>query len=277
MYKLSIGRFDVYSIDDDASEGGVEFLAPNADPDERAAALARHGVTGDKVQISYNPVLIDTGRQKILIDAGWGQWLEKGDGGRYHGNLHDAITAADIQLVVLTHAHVDHYGGLVGENGELLFPKASYMMWKGEWDDWASDEAIKRLEAEQNPRAELVRHFLHPLQSKLTLLTEDNPEIAPGVTAIHAPGHTMGHMAVRVADGDDVLLIAADALLHPIHIKRLDWHFGNDVDHNAAQATRERLLSSACADNTWFHAYHFAYPGIGRITRTGDGYRFVAV
>lgn len=277
MYKLSIGRFTVSSIEDDASEGGVEFLAPNADPDERAVALAQHGVTGDKVWISYNPVLIDTGSQKILIDAGWGQWLEKGDGEIYHGKLHDTITAEEIDLVVLTHAHADHYGGLVAEHGELMFPQASYMMWKREWDDWASEEAIKRLEAEQNPRAELVRHFLHPLQPKLTLLTEHNAEIAPGITALHAPGHTMGHMAVRVADGGDVLLIAADALLHPIHIERLDWHFGNDMDHNVAQATRERLLSSACADNTRFHAYHFAYPGVGRIIQTSDGYRFVAV
>jgi glyoxylase-like metal-dependent hydrolase (beta-lactamase superfamily II) len=277
MYKQQVGHYTVSSVQDYAHEGAIFSLAPNADPQKLSKAMSRHGVSGNMVEISYNPVLVDTGQEKILIDTGWGQWLETGDGGTYHGRLHDVLPLADIDIVVLTHAHADHYGGLVTENGTLIFPNATYMMSETEWNAWASDEAIKRLEQESNPRVELIQHFLHPLQPRLSLLTDDNPQIAPGITAIHAPGHTPGHIAVRIANGTDVMLCASDAVVHPIHIERLDWHFANDTDHTEARTTREKLLAIACEENALFHAYHFAHPGIGRIAQTNQGYSFDAI
>src|SRR5690606_37896487 len=101
-------------------------------------------------------------------------------------------------------------------------------------------------------------------------------EIAPGVRLMPTPGHTPGHVAVLVADGDAALLVLGDALTNPVvSFRHPGWPLATDEDTEAGAATRTRLLDTLAADALPFVGFHLPFPGLGRAEAVEGGYRFV--
>ena len=101
---------------------------------------------------------------------------------------------------------------------------------------------------------------------------------APSVFAVAASGHTHGHCAIRLESRDETLLRLVDTAVHYISgLERPDWTVGADIDKPTAVATRKRLLSQAPDEQLIIAGYHFPFPGVGRIMRLGDGFRYVPV
>jgi len=114
---------------------------------------------------------------------------------------------------------------------------------------------------------------LPPLKPQMELL-EAEKEITPGIHAIPAPGHTPGHIALVISSAKEQLLHIADAALHPMHLEHPAWRNVFDLSEDGAVMTRQRLLDRAAADNVNVLAYHFPFPGLGRVTSSGNAWRW---
>lgn len=101
-------------------------------------------------------------------------------------------------------------------------------------------------------------------------------EVAPGMRAVAAFGHTPGHLAFELAEGDATLLLSADSFNHPvISLAHPEWHLGFDFDREQAAATRRSLLERLATDRTLTLGYHMPWPGLGRVARDGEGFRWI--
>ena len=97
-------------------------------------------------------------------------------------------------------------------------------------------------------------------------------ELLPGVTAIKADGHTPGQIALVIHSEKDHLLYISDAFLHPLHVERLDWRTNYDWEHEKAKRSRIKLLELAHKDDMLVNAFHFDFPGLGRIAKKGSNW-----
>jgi len=229
----------------------------NVSADEFAAVSAAANIPTDQAQFFFTPTVINTGTELVLFDTGLSA---------------DAITTAlndagytpdQVDVVVITHMHGDHIGGLMREDGEATFSNARYVTGSVEYDAWAAMENAT-FDARMRPLAEQTR------------MIGEGDSIAPGLTALAAFGHTPGHMAYRVESGGKSLLLAVDFANHYVwSLAHPDWEVKFDMDKAQAAATRRRLLDMLAADKMPFIGYHMPWPAMGYVETRGDGFHYV--
>ncbi len=220
----------------------------------------------------YTCLLIEAAGHLVLVDTGAGGLAPST--GRLPQSLEAAgIAAGDIDTVILTHAHPDHTGGNIDSEGKQSFPDARYVMWKGEWDFWTSDQAAQKLGEHGRMLVALAQRNLPPIRDRLDLVDRDT-EILPGIRAVASPGHTPGHMTLAVSSEGHQLLCTSDTVLHPIHLEQPGWCAAVDVDPEQVVATRRLLLNEATVEKALVLAFHFPFPGLGRIVGKGTGWRW---
>ena len=166
--------------------------------------------------------------------------------------------------VVITHFHPDHIGVIFSENDQLNFPNARFHMHEDEWNYWHSSQA-------DNQPAQF-KYFIEKNITKLKdlnlhLIKGDFVDLLPGITAVKADGHTPGQIALLIGSENEQLLYISDAFLHPLHIEQLDWQTNYDLDNAKAKASRIKLLELAYKDNMMINAFHFDFPGLGRVDK----------
>lgn len=205
---------------------------------------------------SINCFVVKTGSETILFDTGLGA--------RANGQLPASLKAAGIDpaaigAVVITHFHPDHVGGLVDEDGAAAFPSARLM--------------VPRIEVEANPQAAMK--FMQAYAGRLHTF-EWGHAVADGVVAVDANGHTPGHTVFLIDSGDARLMIAGD-LIHfgGIQLPVPDVAVTYDSDPVKAVAARKRLFDRAIDENYPIASMHLPFPGIGTLSRDGNGYGFV--
>jgi glyoxylase-like metal-dependent hydrolase (beta-lactamase superfamily II) len=233
----------------------VDLVFDDFDPDELSRAM---GAEKDAPEVPYNCLLVRTQDALVLVDTGLGaaQHPLGGKGGQIWAELERVgVTPADVDVVIISHGHLDHIGGLV-KDGEPAFPRARYLIPEGEWDFWTSRSVLQGL-------SELVaippREQLPPLEAAGVLERASGyVEIVPDVRLIPAPGHTPAQVAVEVGTSDG-LLYAVDAFLHPLQVEHPGWGRGMDLDADTAVATRRRLLEMAKARGHAIAASHWNF------------------
>jgi len=229
---------------------GMNVSAEEFAETSRAARLPT-----DQVQFVFTPTVVNTGAELVLFDTGL-----NAEG--LTAALEAAGYTADmIDLVVITHMHPDHIGGLMQDGGPT-FANARYATGRVEFDAWAG------------MGNDLFDQMMRPLAEKTTML-EDGASGFSGHTAMAAFGHTPGHMIHGIESEGQSLIIAADFANHYVwSLARPDWEVKFDMDKAAAAATRKRLLDMMATDRVPFVGYHMPWPGIGYVERDGDGYRY---
>ena len=258
-------------------EPGPLFFA-NAPQAACDLALRTHGIdpgAWHEYVSPYSALLIDTGEQRLLVDTGAGGFAPTN--GQLLDNMRaEGVDLAAIDTVVLTHAHPDHIGGNLDAEQRPAFPNARYMLWRDEWQFWTGAPDLSSLPI-PDPLKELLigsaQRNLPPLEGKVELLDRDT-ELAPGVRAVAAPGHTPGHLVVGVASEGDRLLWAGDALLHPVSVSHPEWYAAVDLRPEQAIATRRHLLAWAAEEDMLLHGAHFPWPGLGRVHREETGFHW---
>lgn len=288
FYRFMLGRKRLTILADGASLfPGAELFAVNAAPAEFAATQQRAFEPPDKVNFHMNTLLIEEGDRKIMVDAGAGHFLG-GDFGRQALALRNAgVDPAEIDTVVVTHGHPDHFGGLLAPDLSSRFPNAQ-IIWDGrEYDYWRSDAAISALRGSQLPESfvggfvdttRAVLPAVAPQLERVNLGLDGERDIAPGVTLIAAPGHTPHSLVVLVSSGDQQLLHASDTTLLPAqNAVHPEWISAFELDPTNVVRTRRRLLDRASADGIIWFGYHAPFPALSRVRANGDVYDYQPV
>lgn len=242
-----------------------------------APILQQFGITPDaNLTPDCNVTLIRDGTRTILIDVGAGP-----DFMSSAGKLADAfdalgVSADDITHVVFTHAHPDHLWGLLDDFDDPVFPNATYLIGKAEWDYWINPKTVDSIAAGRTTFAVGAKRRLETLEDNITFF-DDGAEILPNIAARATFGHTPGHMSFQVGAGSESVMVLGDCIInHHIAFARPDWISGSDQDGDLGAKTRRTLLDQLVSEQMYLIGFHLPYPGIGRAERQGDNYVFVA-
>lgn len=277
FHKVMVGGTAVTVLHDgmvrraDATQG----LVVDVPPASVAAALQAGGITGTGIDNPYNPTAVQTSGGLVLIDTGFGQNAPAGTGGMLAAMRAAGLDPAAVTMVVFTHFHGDHIGGLLLPDGTPAFPRAAIKVPAAEWAYWTdAGEEARATEARQPAFANVRRRFA-PYAQRVERF-EPGATVAPGITAVATNGHSPGHTSFLVADGSAQLLVIGDAVTTPaLFMANSEWYPSFDMDPTKAVAARRALLDRAASDRILVVGYHFPWPATGRVERGTSGYRLV--
>ncbi|MEO3385415.1 MBL fold metallo-hydrolase [Mesorhizobium sp. CAU 1741] len=276
FHRFTLGDFEVTSIQDGtrAMDEPHTIFGQDQAPEDVAALLEENFLPTDRSLNGFTPVLVNTGSEVVLFDTGLGAGARSNGMGQLRARLEaSGYNASDVSIVVLTHFHGDHIGGLM-EDGAPAFPNARYVMGQVEYDFWTADE---RLSGPTEGSANAVRSGVVPLAENATFVA-DGDEVVPGITAMLAPGHTPGHMIFNLESGSSRLVLTADTANHYVlSLQRPDWEVRYDMDKEAAAQSRRRVFDMIATDRVPFIGYHMPFPAVGFVEKMDQGYRFVPV
>ncbi|CUK01454.1 ribonuclease Z [Ruegeria denitrificans] len=262
---FQLGDFTVTTLLDGtaARDDAREIFGGDAPEEEFLKVSEENFISPDKTQFYFTPTLINTGSELVLFDTGLGQ-------GGIQAALADAgVTPDQIDVVVITHMHPDHIGGMT-TNDAPTFPNARYITAAAEYDFWAAQDAGNRV-------GDLVAAKVTPLVEKMTFV-KDGGEVASGITAMAAYGHTPGHTVYHLESNGQRLILTADLANHYVwSFAHPEWAIRFDMDKAAATDSRRNVLGLLAADKVPMIGYHMPFPAAGFVENRGEGFRFVPV
>src|SRR5256714_7311370 len=274
FYRYKVGDFEVTAL----SEGivrntNVAGMAVNQQLPDIQKALGGAFLPTDHVINQFNVLVVNTGRNVVLLDSGFGD-----TGAPTVGNLMSNMTAAGIDpkaidTILVSHFHGDHINGIRAKAGVANFPNAEIMVPAVEWKHWT--DAGEESKAPQIWKGNFgaVKRVFDPI-AKDVKQYEYGKELVPGITSLDARGHSPGHGAFLVSSGNGKLLVTSDTVNHQILIRNPEWALWADMDAAMAASARKRLLDMAATDRIQIAAYHLPFPSTGFISKQGNGYEF---
>ena len=262
-------------------------------PQATAEALAPHAgwlaprfydAANNRLVSSMHCYLVKTPHHTILVDTCIGNHKERGGNKNVHmrdGSFLDdlgrlGVTPETIDFVLCTHLHVDHVGWntrLEGGRWVPTFPNAKYLMNQLELDN-ALHEAETRPQADLGAYADSVVPILEAGLAEIVdtdFAMDDRLWIEP------SPGHTPGHVCVRVTSGDHQAVVSGDMIHHPVQYAEPAWNSNFCMDQEQARATRHAFLDRHADTATIVLPGHFATPTAGRIGRAGGAFAFLDI
>ena len=257
IFSCTVGQFEIYMLVEGQREGSAGILV-GADE-----ALLRQYIPESGFMHTANAFLIKAPDRNILVDTGTGAGgviLEK--------IIKMGVEPDQIDTVLITHLHGDHFGGLQ-KDGEAAFPKAKIYLSAGEHTFFT--------EAQVNQQAAAVLALYSGSVETFEPAALGSPlsEIAPGISPIANYGHTPGHTVFLVENGRDKLIIAGDFLhVALVQFPLPDISASYDMDPKAAAVSRRQILNYAARNKIPIGGMHIVYPGVGTVEADGNGFRF---
>lgn len=256
--RFTLGQFEVTTLLAGTSprDNPQGIFGTNVTPEIFAEVSAAAFLSTEVSQFFFTPVVVNTGAQLVLFDTGLNA-----------AGITDALTGAgytpdQVDVVVLTHMHGDHIGGLSGDAG-ATFPNARYVTGRAEFDYWDMS-GNDGFEAKVRPLADAMT-FLEPDQ-----------DVVGGITSVAAFGHTPGHMGYHVESDGARLMLFADLANHPVwSLAHPDWEVRFDADKAVAAESRRRVLGMIATERIPAIGYHMPFPALGFVETHGDGFRWV--
>ena len=230
----------------------------NVSAEEFAKVSEANFIPSDKTQFFFTPTIVKAGDDLVLFDTGLSA------AGTLPALSQAGYSAESVTVVVITHMHGDHIGGLTDDDGNPTYPNARYVTGQAEFDHWAAQDN-KNFEAKVRPLAE-----------KMSFIG-DGGSVVSGVTGMAAFGHTPGHMVYMLESGGKQLLVFGDTANHYVwSLAYPDWEVRFDYDKSMAAQTRRKVLGMLSADRVPFVGYHMPFPATGFVEDLRDGrFRYV--
>jgi glyoxylase-like metal-dependent hydrolase (beta-lactamase superfamily II) len=262
---LLVGDVELVSVRDAVGllmEYGEAYPDVSAEAWEPYRDLYPELFENDSWRLPCMSYVLRTADTTVLVDTGvgppglWG-WTAQSEG-ELPQALDDLGVARDeIDVVFLTHLHIDHLGWNCDLDGVPFFPRARYVVHR---------DALAF--ARTRPELPHIRRCVEPLADRFETLDAD-AELAPGVSAFAAPGHYPGHMAVRVRSGGAEAMLLADVAVHPALLTEPDWKYVSDLDQPVSAGTRHALLPELVDRDVLVVCGHYPESGIGRVVTQG--------
>ena len=272
--QVDLGKAKVSMINDGVYARPLdEKFVTNAPLEQVTQALRDVGLPDDRFDIPFNPLLVDIGKERVLIDTGHGEF-----GGPTMGLLVQRMQAAgmdpaSVTTVLITHFHGDHINGLRNKAGELTFLNAKVVVPAGEWDWWMNDERMAQTPEAARGTFTGARRVFGPLADRVVKV-QPGDEVVPGIRAVDAAGHTPGHTAYMIDGGKRKLLYWADTTNIAIFVRNPDWSVQFDMDAEKARETRRRLADLAIREKAVVGGFHLPGSAVGELKAKGNGYEF---
>jgi glyoxylase-like metal-dependent hydrolase (beta-lactamase superfamily II) len=272
FYRLKVGDLEVTALFDGPAVFDPHWLNGEKTIDGVLKALHDDPHMLDAADTGY---LVNTGKQLILVDAGSGTWFGGGRLGHLGDNLRSAgYTPEEVVIVLVTHLHSDHVGGLTTQDGERVFPNAEVYVAKAESDFWLSPEIAAKAPKDAQPFFQSAQAIAAPYikADKWHTFSGSEP-IVDGMQLVPLPGHTPGHTGYEFSSMGQKIVFWGDT----IHAQRVQLQHPEvtvvfDIDPTAAAATRNQLLPKLAREDVVIAGPHMLFPGLGRLHKEGSGY-----
>lgn len=279
-YALMVGEIEAIVVSDGVLPLPTSTMATNAEPADLAQWLDHMFMPPDAFDWPLNVMVVRSGNQTILIDAGLGgQFSGFPRAGQFPKRLASAGIALDsVTDVIITHMHMDHVGGLLVDGVKQgLRPDVRIHVSATEVAFWTSPDFTHTVMPKPVPAVlrSTATSFYNEYRDRLCIF-EDRHEVAPGVTVRLTGGHTPGHAVVDVVSHGERLTFAGDAVF-PVAFDHPEWHNGFEHDPEESARVRFDLFNELVQNRGLLVAAHLPFPSVGRVAVEGDAYRWVPV
>lgn len=284
-YRYKVGDAEITVVTD----GLTRFKFPdafvgNVKRDDVNKALESVFMEKDMMAIPYSPIVVRNGGKTTVIDTGTGEanfTNSKGAAGQFQRNLAaSGIDAKDVSTVIISHYHGDHINGLLKADNSLAFPNAEILVPAAEHKYFMDDAEMGKQSSERmvgvfkNQR----RVFTNPEVAKRVKTYDADKEVVPGITSVASYGHTPGHTSHVVSSGGKSVFVQADITNVPfLFARNPGWHLMFDQIPDMAEATRRKVYDMLVADRTMVQGFHYPFPAVAFVEKSGNGYREVPV
>jgi len=277
FYRLMVGDFEITALSDGTAAFPVDQLMTRTTPSQVRKMLARSFLESP-LETSVNAYLINTGSKLVLVDTGtaglFGPTL-----GKLAANLKAAgYQPEQIDEIYITHMHPDHVGGLMAGD-KRAFPNATVRADQHDADFWLSQANMDRAPADFKDFFRDAMASLNPYIAAGRFKPFDgDTELAPGIRAQAARGHTAGH-TVFVAESKGQKIVFWGDLMHvaAIQFENPSITIQFDTDAKAAAVQRRKALVEAAREGHLVAGAHLSFPGIGHVRSQGAGYLWIPV
>lgn len=270
VQRRKVGNFVVTALSD-----GFILLPPGAVQGITAAdSDARYKAAGRRMpcRTAINAYLIHGPSHTILIDAGCGDFMGP-HLGRVPANLDAAgVRPDEIDLVLITHMHTDHVGGLLSADRKTAYPRARVMMDAKELAYWSDRRNHDSSPESTRDSFDVVAQILSAYHGRIDTF-EGGTDITAGLKALPLSGHTPGHTGFEIGAGADAMIIWGDVSHAPeLQLGLPDLTVIFDADPERAIASRRSIFERAVNEDLVVAGMHMPFPGFTRLARSGDAY-----
>jgi len=267
---VTIGNVTLTSVKDlPAMRGDPKYMYADV-TQERLDAHKEWFNERGLLDITIGSLLVRSAGHTILIDTGIGKLerppfrTERAD---LLGNLAaHGVRPEDVDLVVITHLHVDHVGWNTLKQGERwvpTFPRARYLIQQKEWDYFTAPEQRERL-------AYVAENVLPLAEAGVVDFMTHDKAITPDLTYFPTPGHTPDHCSILVQSQGERALVIGDVAHHPIQMTETDWQVNADIDKAKAIESRHMVAEKLEREGILAVGGHWPFPCMGRVVRLND-------
>lgn len=270
FYRRKLGEFEITAALDGDLDLELKLLTGDS---AEIAKLSSQSYQSSPPRIHCNAYAVNTGEKLYLVDTGTGVLMGSSLGRVVENLVLAGLNVDQIDAVLLTHLHPDHFGGLTIE-GRPIFKNADIYVAQADAKFWLSAENAEKAPADFKQFFTMASEAMKPYAHRLMPLPA-NGDIAPGVAAVSLPGHTVGHTGYLFTSGKEQMLVWGDVVHNAdVQFTKPEVTLAFDTDQPQAAIARKRAFDMAATDRLLVAGMHLPWPGLGYVEKSADQYRW---
>ena len=229
------------------------------------------------IETNFNALLFRSTDQCVLVDAGARDFFGAGAGNMPEAMAEAGLRPEDVKILAITHLHPDHIGGTISVEGSAVFPNAEMVVSEAEHNFWTNDSNFVNADDSAKEWQGIAAAVLESYAGRMRTVGTDG-DIAPGLTFASLPGHTPGHVGIRLDSGGRQFIHTADVVQAPVlQLANPSLSTGFDLDRTTAESVRWKTFDMIAADRMMCTGSHFLNCQVGHLEKAAGGFRLTAL